>query len=51
MVRKGFLTYEQLAEILHIQKTCQNKLFGQIAVELEYIDDEIIKKYFRERRK
>ncbi len=51
MARRGFLTYEQVHEIIKLQQHSPNKLFGQIAVELGYIDDTLISVYFRERIK
>lgn len=45
LVRIGAMTEEQVKDVLAKQKDGTNRLFGEIAIELGYIDDEAIKKY------
>ncbi len=46
LLRIGALTQAQLDEVLHIQnETEEPRLFGEIAIELGYIDDAALKKF------
>ncbi len=51
LIRIGAITAEQMAEVLKIQSTKdESRLFGQIAMELGYIDDAAIQRYLIERK-
>ncbi|MCF7928835.1 MAG: hypothetical protein K9L68_07795 [Spirochaetales bacterium] len=50
MVRIGLLTQQQKDHVLEEQRKNPDKLFGQIAVELGYIDDGAIDTYLESRR-
>ena len=43
--RIGAMTEEQVKDVLTRQKDGTNRLFGEIAIELGYVDDEAIKRY------
>jgi hypothetical protein len=45
LVRIGVMTEEQVQEVLQAQKAGDMRLFGEIAIEFGYINDEILKKY------
>jgi len=45
LIRIGAMSEEQVKDILARQKDGTNKLFGEIAIELGYVDDEAIKRY------
>jgi len=45
LIRIGAMTEEQVEDVLAKQKDGTNRLFGEIAIELGYIDDEAIKRY------
>ena len=45
LIKIGALTKEKVAEILEKQEKDPSKLFGEIALELGYIDDKAIDKY------
>ena len=45
LVRIGAMTEVQVEDVLAKQKDGTNRLFGEIAIELGYIDDDAIKKY------
>jgi hypothetical protein len=45
LVRIGVMTGEQVQEVLQAQKAGDTRLFGEIAIEFGYINDEILKKY------
>ena len=49
-VNNGYLTRDQLHEVLSYQRTRPAKMFGQIAIELGYISDRHIDSYFKHRR-
>jgi hypothetical protein len=51
LVRIGALTPEQVEAILKQQKKEPDKIFGVIAIELGYINDEAIRKYVEEKEK
>jgi hypothetical protein len=45
LVRLGALSNEQVAEILSYQKEHPGMLFGQIAVQLGFLTEELLNKY------
>jgi hypothetical protein len=45
LVRIGAMKTEQVEDVLRIQKTGDKRLFGEIALELRYINDDAIKRY------
>lgn len=45
LVRVGAITKAQLRMILQMQKQGDRRRFGEIAIELGYVDDEAIKRY------
>lgn len=45
LVKIGAMTQEQVEDVLQRQKDGDNRLFGEIAIELEYIDDDVIAEY------
>ncbi len=45
LVRIGAITPSQVEDVLRAQKAGDNRMFGEIAIELGYINDEILKKY------
>lgn len=45
LVRIGAMTEEQVKDVLERQKDGTNRMFGEIAIELGYIDDDAIQKY------
>ncbi|MBN1697482.1 MAG: hypothetical protein JW881_08215 [Spirochaetales bacterium] len=51
LVRIGALTSEQVDEILKQQKKEPDKIFGVIAIELGYINDDALRAYVEEKRK
>jgi hypothetical protein len=50
LVKIGAMTQEQVKEVLRRQKDGDNRLFGEIAIELEYIDDAVIAAYLERKR-
>ncbi|MFP4563061.1 MAG: hypothetical protein ACLFRY_07090 [Spirochaetia bacterium] len=50
LVKIGALTQEQVKEVLQRQKDGDKRLFGEIAIELEYIDDDVITAYLDRKR-
>ena len=50
LVKIGAMTQEQVDEVVNRQKDGDNRLFGEIAIECEYIDDNVIAEYI-ERKK
>ena len=50
LVKIGAMTQEQVEDVLKRQKDGDSRLFGEIAIELEYIDDDVIAAYL-ERKK
>jgi len=49
LVRIGAISEGQVQEILALQKTEPDRLFGEIAVERGYIKDEAIDRYLKDR--
>ena len=47
LVKIGAMTQEQVKDILQRQKDGDNRLFGEIAIEFEYIDDDVIAEYVK----
>jgi hypothetical protein len=45
LIRIGAMTQDQVDEVLKIQNGGDKRLFGEIAIELGYIDDRAIKDY------
>lgn len=45
LVRVGALTREQMEEVLRRQRNGDDRLFGQIAIELGYINDRALQSY------
>ncbi len=45
LIRIGAMTEEQVKDVLARQKDGTNRLFGEIAIELGYVDDEAIMRY------
>ena len=45
LVQIGAIKQYQVDDVLRLQKDGDTRLFGEIAIELGYIDDEAIKKY------
>ena len=45
LVKIGAMTQEQVDDVLRRQKNGDSRLFGEIAIELEYIDDNVIAEY------
>jgi len=45
LVRIGAMTPEQVDQVLKLQQNGDNRLFGEIAIECGYINDEVLKKY------
>jgi hypothetical protein len=43
--RIGVINQQQVQEILDAQKAGDNRLFGEIAIEFGYVNDELLKKY------
>ena len=45
LVKIGAMTKDQVNDVLLRQKNGDTRLFGEIAIELEYIDDDVIADY------
>jgi hypothetical protein len=45
LVQIKAMSNAQVGEVLRLQKSGDARMFGEIAIELGYIDDEAIKKY------
>jgi hypothetical protein len=45
LVRIGAMKSYQVEDVLRLQKSGDGRLFGEIAIELGYIDDQAIRKY------
>jgi hypothetical protein len=43
--RIGVLNQQQVQEILDAQEAGDKRLFGEIAIEFGYVNDEVLKKY------
>jgi hypothetical protein len=43
--RIGVINEQQIQEILDAQKAGDSRMFGEIAIEFGYINDEVLKKY------
>ena len=50
LVRIGAMTEEQVSDILARQKNGDARMFGEIAIELSYIDDEVMASYLEMHR-
>lgn len=51
LARAGVLTSSQVEQILLIQRRDDERLFGEIAVDLGYTDDSTIREYLESRRR
>jgi hypothetical protein len=49
LVQIGAIKQYQVDDVLRLQKEGDTRLFGEIAIELGYINDEAIKKYLEYR--
>lgn len=49
LVRIGAMTKEQRNEVIEKQKNGDGRMFGEVAVELGYINDKIIMEYINSR--
>jgi hypothetical protein len=49
LVQIGAIKQYQVDDVLRLQEQGDTRLFGEIAIELGYIDDEAIKKYLEYR--
>ncbi|MCK5006214.1 MAG: hypothetical protein V3V57_17460 [Spirochaetia bacterium] len=45
LLRIGVMAEYQLQEVLNAQKTGDSRMFGEIAIDFGYINDEVMKKY------
>jgi len=45
LIRIGVMKLDQVEEILQVQEAGDTRLFGEIAIEFGYINDEILKKH------
>ena len=45
LLRIGVMAEYQLQEVLNAQKTGDSRMFGEIAIDFGYINDEMMKKY------
>ena len=43
--RIGIINQQQVQEILDAQKAGDSRMFGEIAIDFGYINDEVLKKY------
>ena len=43
--RIGVMTEQQVQEVLDAQEAGDNRMFGEIAIEFGFINDEVLKKY------
>jgi hypothetical protein len=50
LVRIGVITQEQLRKVLKKQEQNPDKLFGEIAIEMGFIDDDAITKYLASKK-
>ena len=50
LVRIGAMKSYQVEDVLRLQKNGDQRLFGEIAIEMGYIDDTAIKKYLEAKR-
>jgi len=49
LVRIGAMTEEQRNQVIEKQKAGDDRMFGEVAIELGFIDDEIIMEYINSR--
>jgi hypothetical protein len=50
LVRIGAMKSFQVEDVLRLQRNGDKRLFGEIAIELGYIDDKAIKRYLEAKR-
>jgi hypothetical protein len=51
LVRSSVLTWPQVEHIITVQKRDDERLFGEIAVDLGYTEDRTIREYLESRRR
>ena len=49
LVSIGAMTTDQVSDVLARQQAGDDRLFGEIAIELDYIDDEVLESYLKGR--
>jgi hypothetical protein len=50
LVRIGAMKSSQVEDVLRLQQGGDHRLFGEIAIELGYIDDRAIRKYLESKK-
>lgn len=50
LVSIGAMTEEQVEEVLEAQKTRPGELFGQIAIEMGFIEDAAVGRFLKQKR-
>ena len=45
LLRIGVMNEHQIQEVLDVQKAGDSRMFGEIAIDFGYINDEVLKKY------
>ena len=50
LIQIGAMTQEQVDDVLARQKAGDDRMFGEIAIELNYIDDEVLASYLERDR-
>ena len=50
LIRIGVMIEEQIKEVLQAQKAGDQRLFGEIAIDFGYINNEVLKKYVEAKR-
>lgn len=51
LVRARLLTHHQVEEVLKIQRSGDERLFGEIAIDLSYMNDSSLTSYISSKRK
>lgn len=49
LVKIGAMNQDQVEDVLKRQKEGDNRLFGEIAIELQYIDDDVLSAYLEKK--
>ena len=49
LVRIGAMTEEQRNQVIEMQKSGDGRMFGEVAIEMGFIDDQIIMDYINSR--
>jgi hypothetical protein len=47
LVRIGVMTKKHVEDVLNLQRCGDNRIFGEIAIDLGYINDAVIKRYLK----